>query len=139
MILSSSEEERRKALDELFPFVKKDIKATLEAMDGMPVTIRLLDPPLHEFVPQEKEEIQRLCDELGIKPQEFKRRADALHEINPMMGHRGVRLGITYPDVAEMQIRAILEAAGELINEKKNPSGNHDSCCQSDTGTGVPI
>ncbi|MBI1390498.1 MAG: pyruvate, phosphate dikinase [bacterium] len=119
MILSKDEGERRKALDELYPFVKKDIKATLEAMSGLPVTFRLLDPPLHEFVPQAKAEIDRLCKELGIKPAEFKKRAEALHEINPMMGHRGVRLGVTYPEVAEMQIRAILEAAGELLKAKK--------------------
>ncbi|RJP24969.1 MAG: pyruvate, phosphate dikinase [Candidatus Omnitrophota bacterium] len=121
MILSKDESERQKALKELFPFVKKDIKATLDAMDGFPVTIRLLDPPLHEFVPQEKGEIDKLCKELNIKPAEFKQRAEALHESNPMMGHRGVRLGVTYPEIAEMQIRAILEAAGELLQEKKKP------------------
>lgn len=121
MILSKDVDERRKALDELAPFVKKDIKATMEAMDGKPVTIRLLDPPLHEFVPQEQDEINKLCKELGITQEEFNKRAGALHEINPMMGHRGVRLGVTYPEVAEMQIRAILEAAAELLKEKKKP------------------
>ncbi len=119
MIMSDTEEERRKALGELFPFVKKDMKATLEAMNGLPVTIRLLDPPLHEFVPQEEGEIDKLVKELGISKDEFKQRSEALHETNPMMGHRGVRLGVTYPEIAEMQIRAILEAAGELINEGK--------------------
>ncbi len=119
MILSKDEKERQKALNELFPHVKKDIKATLEAMDGLPVTFRLLDPPLHEFVPQEKAEIDRLCKDLDIKPAEFKRRAEALHELNPMMGHRGVRLAITFPEVAEMQIRAILEASGELVKDRK--------------------
>ncbi len=121
MILASNEEDRRKALDQLFPFVKKDIKATLEAMDGLPVTFRLLDPPLHEFVPQEKSEITKLCQELNISPAQFKRRSSELHEMNPMMGHRGVRLGVTYPEIAEMQIRAILEATAELLNEKKKP------------------
>ncbi|MEW6236085.1 MAG: pyruvate, phosphate dikinase [Candidatus Omnitrophota bacterium] len=121
MILSKNEEERRKALDELFPFVKNDIKETLVAMDGLPVTIRLLDPPLHEFVPQEEAEIAKLCKELKITPAEFKERADALHELNPMMGHRGVRLGVTYPEIAEMQIRAILEATAELLKVKKKP------------------
>lgn len=121
MILSKDQNERAKALEELYPFVKNDIKATLEAMDGLPVTIRLLDPPLHEFVPKEKAEIQKLCGELGISQAEFERRADALHELNPMMGHRGVRLGITYPEISEMQIRAILEASAELIQAKKKP------------------
>lgn len=121
MILSKSETERRQALKELFPFVKRDVKATMQVMNGLPVTFRLLDPPLHEFVPQEKAEIQKLCKELKITPAEFQKRADALHELNPMMGHRGVRLAITYPEVAEMQVRAILEAAAELIKAKKKP------------------
>ena len=121
MILSSSEAERRAALDELFPHVKADIKATLEVMSGKPVTIRLLDPPLHEFVPRRPEDQRRLADSLGITVEEIRARADALHETNPMMGHRGVRLGVTYPEVSEMQIRAILEAAAELRKEGKKP------------------
>ncbi|MEW6359187.1 MAG: pyruvate, phosphate dikinase [Planctomycetota bacterium] len=121
MILSSTEEERRKALEELFPYVKNDIKATLEAMDGKPVTIRLLDPPLHEFVPDSEEERQKLCQSIGISMKDFEARASLLHETNPMMGHRGVRLGITYPEVSEMQVRAILEAAAELKKAKKRP------------------
>ncbi len=121
MILSRDVEERRKALDELEPFVKNDIKKVLAVMNNMPVTIRLLDPPLHEFVPQDKAEIDRLCKELNISTSEFNRRAEGLHEINPMMGHRGVRLGVTYPEVAEMQIRAILTAAAELLKDKKKP------------------
>ncbi|HPD16290.1 MAG TPA: pyruvate, phosphate dikinase [Planctomycetota bacterium] len=119
MILSNTTDERRKALDELFPHVKSDIKATLAAMAGKPVTIRLLDPPLHEFVPRKAEEQKRLADSLGISPEDIQDRAAALHETNPMMGHRGVRLGITYPEVSEMQIRAILEAAAELAQEGK--------------------
>jgi len=121
MILSSSEAERRAALDELFPHVKADIKATLAVMSGKPVTIRLLDPPLHEFVPRRPEDQQRLADSLGITVEEIRARADALHETNPMMGHRGVRLGVTYPEISEMQIRAILEAAAELRKEGKKP------------------
>ena len=117
MILSNTTEERIKALKELFPFVKKDIKNTLKAMDGMPVTFRLLDPPLHEFVPTKVEAQKELANELGIKLADVQKRADALHESNPMMGHRGVRLGITYPEVSEMQIRAILEASAELTAE----------------------
>jgi pyruvate,orthophosphate dikinase len=119
MILSSSEAERRTALNELFPFVKKDIKATLEAMEGLPVTIRMLDPPLHEFVPQAADKQAELARALGITPEAIKARGEALHENNPMMGHRGVRLGVTYPEVTEMQVRAIFEAAAELNKAKK--------------------
>jgi pyruvate,orthophosphate dikinase len=114
MIVSKTEAERRKALNELFVFVKKDIKATLEVMSGYPVTIRLLDPPLHEFVPHDAEKLHQLSKELGISMSLLKRRVLALHENNPMLGHRGVRLGISYPEITEMQIRAILEAAAEL-------------------------
>jgi len=120
MIASKSEAERRKALDELFPFVKADIKGTLAAMDGFPVTIRTLDPPLHEFIPINEEGRIKLAESLGISSEEFDRRAEALHETNPMMGHRGVRLGITFPEITEMQIRAIFEATAELLKEKKN-------------------
>ncbi|MFA5431028.1 MAG: putative PEP-binding protein, partial [Candidatus Omnitrophota bacterium] len=121
MIVSKTKEEREKALNELFPFVKKDIKGTLQAMDGFPVVIRLLDPPLHEFVPRDAEKLQMLAEELNISMEELASRADGLHESNPMMGHRGVRLGITYPEVSSMQIRAILEAAAELLKEGKSP------------------
>jgi pyruvate,orthophosphate dikinase len=121
MILSANETERRKALNELFRFVKKDMKATLEAMDGLPVTFRLLDPPLHEFVPQGAEKQAELAKALGIKKSDVARRGEALHESNPMMGHRGVRLGITYPEITEMQVRAMFEASAELLKEKKHP------------------
>jgi pyruvate,orthophosphate dikinase len=121
MIVSKNEAERRKALDELFPHVKSDIKGTLEAMDGFPVTIRTLDPPLHEFVPNREDEREKLASSLGISLKELNERAEALHENNPMMGHRGVRLGITYPEVTEMQVRAIFEASAELMKEKKKP------------------
>jgi len=121
MILSNTPEERKKAVDELFPFVKRDIKATLEAMDGLPVTIRLLDPPLHEFVPQHEAAQAELAEALGITVADVKRRGEQLHETNPMMGHRGVRLGITYPEVTEMQVRAIFEAAAELKKAGKSP------------------
>ncbi len=114
MILSASAEERSRAVKELFNFVKKDVKATLTAMEGLPVTFRLLDPPLHEFVPSAREARQELAKALGIKLADIAKRAEALHETNPMMGHRGVRLGVTYPEVSEMQMRAILEAAAEL-------------------------
>ena len=121
MILSANETERRKALDELFAFVKKDMKETMHAMDGLPVTFRLLDPPLHEFVPQGAEKQEELAKALGIKKEDVAKRGEALHESNPMMGHRGVRLGITYPEVTEMQIRAMFESSVELIKEGKKP------------------
>ena len=121
MIASKTLEERRKALNELFPFVKADIKQTMAAMDGYPVTVRTLDPPLHEFIPQQAEGRKQIADSLKISMQEFDKRAEALHETNPMMGHRGVRLGITYPEITEMQVRAVFEAAAELLKEKKKP------------------
>jgi len=121
MILSNTVEERRKALDELFVFTKANLKETLAAMDGLPVTFRLLDPPLHEFVPQHADKQAELAKALGITVEAVAKRGEALHECNPMMGHRGVRLGVTYPEVSEMQIRAIFEAAAELKKEGKNP------------------
>jgi pyruvate,orthophosphate dikinase len=121
MIMSKSEEERKKAVDELFPFVKRDIKGTMEVMDGLPVVVRLLDPPLHEFVPEGEQKRQALAQSLGINMDELSKRADALHESNPMMGHRGVRLGITYPEVTAMQARAVFESAAELLKEGKKP------------------
>ncbi|MCX7661791.1 MAG: PEP-utilizing enzyme, partial [Candidatus Omnitrophica bacterium] len=121
MIVAKTEEERKKALEELFPYMKKDIKSTLEAMDNLPVVIRLLDPPLHEFVPRDPEKLELLAKELNISLEELKKRAESLHEANPMMGHRGVRLGITYPEVTKTQIRAVFEASAELIREGKKP------------------
>ncbi|MCM8792946.1 MAG: pyruvate, phosphate dikinase [Candidatus Omnitrophica bacterium] len=119
MIVSRTEEERRSALNELFPYFKEDIKKTLLAMEGLPVTIRLLDPPLHEFVPHQKEQIESLARSLNISLEELEKRAMALREANPMMGHRGVRLGITYPEITETQVRAIFTACAELIREGK--------------------
>ena len=119
MIMSKTEQERRVALNELFRFVKKDFKDTLAIMHGHAVTFRLLDPPLHEFVPHDSEKLQQLSKELGISMSLLKRRVLALHENNPMLGHRGVRLGISYPEITEMQVRAILEATGELMKKGK--------------------
>jgi len=121
MILSEGVAERRIALDELAAYVKRDYKGTLEAMDTLPVTFRLLDPPLHEFVPQGAENQAELATALGISADAIAKRGEALHESNPMMGHRGVRLGITYPEVTEMQIRALFEATVELVKEGKTP------------------
>jgi pyruvate, orthophosphate dikinase len=121
MIASNTETERRNALDELFPYMKADMKGTLEAMDGFPVTIRTLDPPLHEFIPHNPEARHKIAESLGISKEEFDKRAEALHETNPMMGHRGVRLGITFPEITETQVRAIFEATAELLKDKKHP------------------
>ncbi|HOI30607.1 MAG TPA: pyruvate, phosphate dikinase [Melioribacteraceae bacterium] len=121
MIHSKTEAERRNALDELFPFVLRDVKGTLDAMDGYAVTFRTLDPPLHEFVPTRLDEREKLAASLGISIEELNDRADSLHENNPMMGHRGVRLGITYPEITEMQVRAIFVATAELLKEGKKP------------------
>ena len=119
MIVSTTTEERKKALDEMFPFMKDSIKATMEAMDGYAVTIRLLDPPLHEFIPRESSQQEIIANSLNISLDEFKTRAEALLESNPMMGHRGVRLGITYPEITEYQVRAIFEVAVELLKKGK--------------------
>ncbi|MDR0438572.1 MAG: pyruvate, phosphate dikinase, partial [Bacteroidales bacterium] len=121
MILSTTDEERQKAINELEPFVKKDMKETMVAMDGLPVTFRLLDPPLHEFAPQTADKQEEVAKALGIPTSEVVRRIDALTEVNPMMGHRGVRLGITHPAITEMQVRALFEATAELLKEGKTP------------------
>jgi pyruvate,orthophosphate dikinase len=119
MIVSKTELERKTALNDLYVYVKKDIKNTLTVMNGFPVTIRLLDPPLHEFVPHDSEKLHQLSRELGISMGVLRRRVLALHENNPMLGHRGVRLGVSYPEITEMQVRAIFEATTELIKAGK--------------------
>lgn len=119
MIISESEDERRKALEALLPYQKQDFIEIFEAMEGLPVTVRLLDPPLHEFLPDEEEEIKNLAEELKIPLRDLKRKIRLLKEFNPMLGHRGCRLGITYPEITEMQARAILEAAVELNKQGK--------------------
>ena len=119
MVMSKTEPERRKALNDLFMFVKKDIKDTMNIMKGYPVTIRLLDPPLHEFIPHDIEKLRQLGKELGISMGLLRRRVLALHENNPMLGHRGVRLGVSYPEITEMQVRAIFEATAEIIKSGK--------------------
>ncbi len=121
MILSKSGEERQVALDELFPFVKEEISKTLSVMDNLPVTLRLLDPPLHEFVPQSEENQQEIADALRIDLEEVLKRSALLQESNPMIGHRGVRLGITFPEITKMQVTAVFEACAELIRAGKHP------------------
>jgi len=121
IILADNEEERKHALDELLPFMKASIKSTLKIMDGKPVTFRLLDPPLHEFVPKSEEKKEELARELGIKVSDIDLRSEQLHESNPMMGHRGVRLHVSFPPIAKTQYRAIFEATAELLREGLNP------------------
>ena len=121
MILASDAAGREKALAKLLPYQKADFKGILEAMDGLPVNIRLLDPPLHEFVPHDLAGQETMAKEMGVSVEDIKRRVDSLAENNPMLGHRGCRLGITFPEITAMQTRAILGAACELKKEGKNP------------------
>ena len=118
MILSKTVEEREKALEELIPFQKGDFKALYEVMEGKPVTIRFLDPPLHEFVPTDEKDIEALAKDMNLSVEEVKSTCRELHEFNPMMGHRGCRLSVTYPEIARMQTRAVIEAAIEVSKEK---------------------
>lgn len=121
MILSKDKDERLVALKELEPYIKESVKGTMKVMNGRPVTFRLLDPPLHEFVPQSLEKITELATELGVSIEDIQKRGEGLHEVNPMMGHRGVRLGVTYPEISETQFRAIFTATAELIKEGFDP------------------
>ena len=117
MILSDTVEQREEALNELIPFQKGDFKAMYKALEGRPMTVRYLDPPLHEFVPTDPEDIKALAEDMGMTPEEVKAKCDELHEFNPMMGHRGCRLAVTYPEIAKMQTRAVMEAAIEVKEE----------------------
>jgi len=117
MILAKTKEERERALAKLLPMQREDFKGLFKAMDGFPVTIRLLDPPLHEFVPKTKEQMEELSKRTGVPVEEIAAKSEALREANPMLGHRGCRLGIVYPEITEMQARAIFEAACECIKE----------------------
>lgn len=121
MIVSKTEEQRRAALDRLLPMQRKDFEGLYESMQGHPVTIRFLDPPLHEFLPHKDEEINELAKEMGLTFEELKNTVENLHEFNPMMGHRGCRLSVSYPEIVEMQTRAVIEAA---INVNKNKGLN---------------
>ena len=120
MILADSEADRRKAVMKLLPFQKKDFLGIFKAMKGKPVTVRLLDPPLHEFVTLDASQVKELAKHMGLKPAEVNNRIAQLHELNPMLGHRGCRLGIAYPEITEMQATAILSAAAELSKKKVN-------------------
>lgn len=117
MILSSTEDARRKALDKLLPMQQADFVGLFEAMNGLPVTIRLLDPPLHEFLPREKADIEELAKDAGVSVKDVEDKIASLHEFNPMLGHRGCRLGIVYPEITEMQARAIFQATAEVVKK----------------------
>ena len=118
MILSDNQEAREAALMELLPFQKEDFKAMYKALKGRPMTVRYLDPPLHEFVPTDEADIAALAADMGLSVQDVKAKCDELHEFNPMMGHRGCRLAVTYPEIAKMQTRAVMEAAIEVEREE---------------------
>ena len=124
MILAPDETARKKALKKLLPFQRKDFNGLFKAMDGRPVTVRLLDPPLHEFLPHDDEARRLLADHLGVSVDVVTERVHALHEENPMLGHRGCRLGISYPEITEMQARAIFEAAAQVLKLKKKVKVN---------------
>jgi pyruvate,orthophosphate dikinase len=117
MILATTEEERRKALEKLLPYQREDFEGIFEAMAGYGVTIRLLDPGLHEFVPHDDDNQKIMADEMGVSVQDIKNLVEDLHEFNPMLGHRGCRLGNTYPEITEMQARAIIEAGVNLTKK----------------------
>ncbi len=121
MILAGDEAGRRAALAKILPMQRSDFAALFEIMHGLPVTIRLLDPPLHEFLPHTPEEIAEVAKAMGSSPEKLKRRADELHEFNPMLGFRGVRLAIAFPEIAEMQARAIFEGAVEAQQKTGSP------------------
>ncbi|MBO4488678.1 MAG: pyruvate, phosphate dikinase [Bacteroidales bacterium] len=121
MILADTPEDRKAALDELEPFIREAAKGTLTVMDGKPLTFRLMDPPLHEFVPQTEDKQREAAAHYGLTFEEIKKRIDALHEMNPMMGLRGVRLGIVYPEITETQFRALFQATAELMKANKDP------------------
>ena len=122
MIVSETVEQREKALEKLLPMQRGDFEGLYEAMQGMPVTIRFLDPPLHEFLPTAEEDIVALAKEMNMTVEALKAVIASLHEFNPMMGHRGCRLAVTYPEIAAMQTRAVIEAAINVM--KKHPDWN---------------
>ena len=117
MILSDTVEAREEALNELIPFQKGDFKAMYKELKGLPMTVRYLDPPLHEFLPTEEEDIKALAKDMKVSVEKLMQKCADLHEFNPMMGHRGCRLAVTYPEIAKMQTRALMEAAIEVKKE----------------------
>ena len=124
MILATDIEARKAALAKLLPYQREDFIGIFKAMKGLPVTIRLLDPPLHEFLPHNEKDQAELANSLGMSLEQVKTRVEQLHEANPMLGHRGDRLAVTYPEILEMQVRAIIEAACRVQEEKAS------RCCR---------
>ncbi len=118
MILASTTEERERALDKIKPMQIEDFKGLFRVMKGYPVTIRLLDPPLHEFLPHTDKEIEIVAKNMGVSVDALKQKAETLHELNPMLGHRGCRLGISYPEIYKMQVEAIITAACDLVKNE---------------------
>src|SRR5437588_2194451 len=114
MILAGTKDERARALAKLLPYQREDFIGIFEALDGLPATIRFLDPPLHEFLPSDHAQQSELANKLGVSPEQISRRVHELHEFNPMLGHRGCRLGITFPEISAMQARAISEPAAQV-------------------------
>jgi pyruvate,orthophosphate dikinase len=121
MILAETTEARQKALDKLLPYQRDDFLGILDVMDGLPVVIRLIDPPLHEFLPREKKDIDELAKALGVAPSVVEAKSASMHEFNPMLGFRGCRLGVVYPEINRMQAQAIFEAAVTLAKKGKHP------------------
>src|SRR5207248_3776972 len=119
MILAGTKQEREKALKKLLPYQREDFVGIFKALNGLPATIRFLDPPLHEFLPQDHAQQNELANKLGVPVEQISRRVHELHEFNPMLGHRGCRLGTTFPEISEMQSRAIFEAAAEVQKRGK--------------------
>ena len=139
MIIAGDEPARRTALKKLLPIQRKDFEGIFKAMNGLPVTIRLLDPPLHEFLPHESAAQTKLAIEIGVPPAQIKRRVAQLHEMNPMLGHRGCRLSITYPEILEMQVQAITEAVISSQREEDRCAGrDHDSSGRHGARVGDP-
>lgn len=118
MILADTQQGRARALDKIMPMQKGDFKGIFREMRGLPVTIRLLDPPLHEFIPHKDEELHALAEKIKVPFERLKRKAESLHEFNPMLGHRGCRLGVSFPEIYRTQVRAIMEAACELVRDE---------------------
>ena len=139
MILADNLEDRKKALAKLLPYQKGDFVGIFKAMKGLPATIRLLDPPLHEFLPHDDKAQQDLAKKMGVPVEKIKQRVKELHEFNPMLGFRGCRLGIVYPEISEMQARAIFEAAAEVQKIRhQSEAGSHDSARRFQEGTRPP-
>ncbi len=138
MILAENTEDRKKALAKLLPYQREDFAGIFRELKGLPATIRFLDPPLHEFLPHEGSLIRDLSEKIGVSAEKIAKRVAELHEFNPMLGHRGCRLGIAYPEISEMQARAVFEAAADVQKKRhQGEAGNHDSAGRFPEGTAI--